>query len=176
MSLNLEHHFLVAMPEMDDPYFNHAVVYIIQHDSNGALGLVVNKPVATLLTDVAQKMGVSFPSTHRNDTAYYGGPVSRNQALILSRHTGDDDTSYSGHGLSVSGSPAHLSQLMTDDKSEFILCLGYTGWGPGQMESELEDHVWIACPADNAILFHQKDAEKRDLALKKMGINPAFLK
>lgn len=176
MSLNLEHHFLVAMPEMDDPYFNHAVIYIIQHDVGGALGLVVNKPVATPLTEVAKQMGIDLTQMPRNDTTYYGGPVSRNQALVLSRQIEDDVTSYSGHGLSVTGSPAHLEALIAGAQDDFLLCLGYTGWGPGQIELELEDQVWIACPADIDILFHPIDAHKRDLILKKMGINPAFLK
>lgn len=176
MSLNLEHHFLVAMPGMDDPYFNHAVVYIIQHDVQGALGLVVNKPVATSLSDVAKQMGVTLAQKPKQDTTYYGGPVSRNQALVLSRQIEDDVASYSGFGLSVTGSPAHLAGLMDSANSDFLLCLGYTGWGPGQLEAELEDQVWIACPADIDILFHTDNAGKRDMVLKKMGINPAFLK
>lgn len=177
MSFNLEHHFLIAMPEMDDPYFNQALVYIIQHDADGAVGLIVNKPVGTTLHETALQLGLSNRDTVRDGYAHYGGPVSRNQALILSTELRDDASSYSGHGVSVSGSREQLENLLTLPESiKFLLCMGYTGWSSGQIEAELEDQVWIASPATIDILFHPKASEKRAMALQTLGINPAFLK
>ncbi len=177
MSFNLEHHFLIAMPEMDDPYFGHALVYIIQHDEDGAVGLIVNKPVGTTLHETAEQMGLTLTGGVRDGHANYGGPVSRNQALILSSELPDDASSYSGHGVSVSGSRQQLENLLTTKEPiAFLLCMGYAGWQAGQIEAELEEQVWIASPASIEILFHPRAAEKRALALQALGINPAFLK
>ncbi|WP_428240992.1 YqgE/AlgH family protein [Gynuella sp.] len=173
--LNLSHYFLLAMPDMQDPYFARSVVYILEHDSNGAFGLIVNKPVATKISEVVEQLDITVPEDWQDRPVLYGGPVSTEQGFVLFE-TEENNSQISGSNkVAITTSIDTLNTIMHIDNQQFLLCMGYAGWGPGQLEHELQENGWLTVEADLQILFKTPTDNKYNQALKKLGIDPAMM-
>ena len=169
-SARLAGQLLVATSEMGDPRFFHAVIYMIQHDAGGAMGLLVNRPVATvslarLLADVgADTTGVSGTIRVR-----LGGPVEVSRGAVL--HTAEyaaKETLRVTSLVSVTWEPEVLRAIASGTgPRRSLFALGYAGWGPGQLEAEITAGAWIAVPADEELVFGDDDEGKWEQAISK---------
>ena len=171
---------LIAMPGIGDPRFERAVVFLCAHDEEHAIGLAVNRPVDGLTLDsLFEKIGIAPPLRRLADEAVLmGGPVERERGFVL--HTDDyllDDVSMpvmSGLALTTT---KEVLQAMGGDAAprRALLALGYAGWGPGQLEREVRENVWLVCDPDEALIFDDDHDHKWSRALEKLGISAAML-
>ncbi len=169
----LEGRFLVASPTMSDPYFAETVIYMIQHDANGAMGLVVNRPVGAVpYADMLDNLGIEAGEESGQFQIYGGGPVERGSLFIL--HTADVVTKASQalkSALMLSSDPGILRRIaMGEGPRSYLVVLGYAGWGPGQLETELDRGGWESVEFDEKILFDMADEIKWERALQQQEI------
>lgn len=176
-STNLKHHFLLAMPQLNDPWFGGGLCYICEHNEQGAMGIVVNKPHNMVLADVFNELKISA-AYRKQLPVYNGGPVSQEQGFILYRA----DAPAAGASLPVadniylSTSREILEELARGTGPvDVMVCLGYAGWEPGQLEKEIIENSWLTVPADGDIMFHLTPAEKLQAAARLLGIDLAML-
>ena len=154
---------LVATPEMKDPRFAESVIYMVKHDSKGAMGLAVNKPLAkTELNELLRGFGVEAKNLKREITIHYGGPVSTRQGFLL--HSDDffvAATNKIANGIAISTDSEMLEALARGyAPRQSLFMLGYAGWAPGQLEAELKMNSWYVIPSDKALIFSD-DADKK---------------
>jgi len=171
---------LIAMPGIGDPRFERAVVFLCTHDDEHAVGLAVNRPVdGLMLSELLEKIGVEPPVRRVADEAVLvGGPVERERGFVL--HT--DDYLIEGvsvpvmEGLALTTTRDVLEVMGgTQGPRKAILALGYAGWGPGQLDREVRESVWLVCDPDEVLLFGDDHEHKWSHALEKLGISPAML-
>lgn len=154
---------LVAAEEMADPRFAESVIYMVRHDAQGALGLVVNRPLAQgPLNDLLKGFGVEAKNPKREIIIHYGGPVSSRQGFVL--HSDDvvlESSKKVKDGIAMT-SDTKLLEAMAQGKGpqQALFMLGYAGWGPGQLEAEIQAEAWFAIPGDKSLIFG-KDAESK---------------
>lgn len=178
MSLNLTHQFLIAMPEMGDPIFAGTVTYILQHDEQGALGLIINRPLNLSLGEVFESAGIeSYQPEVADVPVYHGGPVSSEQGFILHPHT---ERSWQGslsneHLVMTTSRDLFDAIAEGDGPSQFLFCLGYSGWSAGQLENELKENAWLTVDADHGIIFGEDESEKYQQALNHLGVDLSML-
>ena len=169
-------HFLIAMPELRDPNFNRTVTLICQHDENGALGVVINRPLDHLtLKDVFNQLDLSTLTSESTakSPVYYGGPVQQELGLVLHEEVGDwGSTLVIGDDLGLTSSRDVLESLSrSDGPSHSLMTLGYAGWGKGQLEQEMQENAWLSVEADCEILFSVPAQQRWTAAASKIGIN-----
>lgn len=148
--------FLIAAPEMSDPRFYHAVVLIVQHDSGGAFGLIVNRPIEDEpLAKLLQELGQNTDGASGTIAIYAGGPVESDIGFVLhSAEYKQPETMAIDNDLAVTSSPAVLRDIATQHgPRKYIFAFGYAGWGPGQLENELAQRVWFTALGDAKLLF-----------------------
>jgi len=170
---------LIAMPGIDDPRFERAVLYVCDHNDEHAMGLAVNRPVEGLtVPDLLSRLGVESEIRLPDDLVLMGGPVERERGFVL--HT--DDYVSEGSSLQVGGGVALtatrevLQALASDTRPRrSLLALGYAGWGPGQLEQEVRDNVWLVGDPDETLLFGDDHEHKWSRALERIGISAASL-
>lgn len=165
--------FLVSTPQMPDPRFEEQVIYICAHSNEGAMGLAINKPnSAFTLAEVLQGADLPIPELEL-PPVYVGGPVELESAFILYRS--DYSTEYQlevTSTISLSRETKVLEDIAIGRGPEsYLFLLGYTGWGPGQLERELVDDGWLTVPADDNIIFVLPDDEKWKAAAMQYGID-----
>lgn len=164
---------LVATPEMRDPRFAEAVIYMVKHNTEGAMGLVINRPLAKgPLKDLLQSFGVENEDAEGEIIIHYGGPVSANAGFVL--HSDDvmlDDSERVRDGIAVTVN-AKIIEAMAHGKGprQSLVLLGYAGWAPGQLEGELEAGAWHVVPADKTIVFGQEADKKWQQAMDRRRI------
>ncbi len=151
--------FLVATPSLRDPNFRQTVVLLCEHGSQGALGVVVNRPTAIHLSEALPQVPVLEGQRH---LLFSGGPVQPNHILILLR-TGQvpDNTHHVFDGVYMGGDMAALEKIMMvpSGAAAFRAYVGYSGWSPGQLENEMKTGSWITLPADPSLVF-EKDPHR----------------
>ncbi len=165
--------FLVSTPQMPDPRFEEQVIYICAHSSEGAMGLAINKPnSAFTLAEVLQGADLPIPDIEL-PLVYVGGPVELESACILYRS--DYSTEYQLEvtpTISLSRETKVLEDIAKGrGPGSYLFLLGYTGWGPGQLERELVDDGWLTVPGDDNIIFNLPDDEKWKAAAMQYGID-----
>ena len=154
---------LVATEEMTDPRFAESVIYMVNHDAQGALGLVINRPLAKgPLDDLLKGFGVEAKNPKGEIIIHYGGPVSSSQGFLL--HSDDvllESSTKVKDGIAMT-SDTKLLEAMAQGKGprQVLVMLGYAGWGPGQLEAETQADSWFAIPGDKSLIFG-KDAERK---------------
>lgn len=170
---------LVAMPGMGDPRFETSVVFLCAYSDEGAMGLIVNKTVPDIvLDDVLDQLEIGRGAGSAGIHVHFGGPVEGGRGFVL--HSGD----YEGSGGTLSvdddfGMTATKDILVDiangDGPHKALTALGYAGWGPGQLEGELQENAWLMVEADAAIVFDGDNDSKWSRALRKLGIDPSVL-
>ena len=166
--------FLLAMPNllMAGDYFRDTITYVCDHNEKGAMGLVVNRPLTLTVADVLQQL--ELPNTADVEAVVLeGGPVQRNAALIL--HSDDVRVEQSvevGNGLALTAEVDMLAAIgRGQGPSQFIVALGYAGWGSGQLEGELEANTWLTCEGSKSLIFEVPFEERVETAAKTVGID-----
>lgn len=167
---------LVASPQLSDPNFDHSVVYMIQHDRDGAMGLVVNRVMATgPMGELLKSFGLESdgPINGHQVRLHYGGPVDPGSSFVLhSRDYHSSSTIELEGGVAVTDSNEVLRDLAAGKgPAKSLLTLGYAGWGAGQLEREITTGSWVVVDPDPAILFDDRDDTKWQRALTRHGVD-----
>lgn len=176
---DLSGQLLIAMPGMGDPRFAQSVVYICAHSEEGAMGLIINKPAPEVrFADLLEQLEIGKPRPGQDIRVHFGGPVETGRGFVL--HSTDYLT---GQGtMKVSDSIALTATLDVLEEiasgtgpARSLMALGYSGWGPGQLESEIAQNGWLTVPASDDIVFGRANEHKWTAALKALGVDPLTL-
>ncbi|MEW6443355.1 MAG: YqgE/AlgH family protein [bacterium] len=166
--------FLIAVPQLLDPNFYHAVVLLIEHTNEGAMGLTINHPLERSIKSLYDQMGRPW---FGDDKAFLmrGGPVQPEQAWILHGPGCPTGATYRvTDGIYLNTSLDALDAL-SKGRLPFRFMVGYAGWGPGQLDREIQEGAWILSETDSALVFETPAESVWDLSLRNMGIDPAML-
>lgn len=172
--MNLTHHFLIAMPNMGDPRFAGAVVYIHEHDEQGALGFIVNQPAGVELGAVFDSVSIKSPLAEpAKRPVYVGGPLATEQGFVLHAPTERNWEHSDDNGLLLVTNSQDILHSMADDTvgCDYLFCLGYAGWAGGQVEDELKANDWLSIPASSSVVFNSDNEAKYEQALNILGIS-----
>ncbi|HWS76040.1 MAG TPA: YqgE/AlgH family protein [Quisquiliibacterium sp.] len=175
---NLKNHFLVAMPGMADPNFGGSVVYIADHSDKGALGLLINRPMDLDLNALFERIDLSLQDASIGDSpVFYGGPVQTDRGFVLHRPVGSwSSTLQVTDEVALTSSKDVLEAVAAGGgPRQLLVTLGYSGWGPGQLEEEIARNAWLTAPADAGLLFDVPVDQRLSRAFGLLGIDPAFL-
>ena len=169
---------LVAMPQMQDPRFIHAVMYICGHDENGAMGLIINKMIDKVkLSDLLTQMGIQSNTKSTEIPIYFGGPMEMGRGFVL--HSSDyvhEGSIVISEGIALSATLDILAMIADDNGPKHQLCLlGYAGWSRGQLEAELQQNSWLPVPANTDIIFHNRIEDKWRQSIQTIGFAPEDL-
>ncbi len=162
---------LVASPQMRDPNFERAVVLLVQHTAQGALGLVINRAAHVRIGEVVQHLDLPGTAEPLQRPALWGGPVERGAGFVV--YKGLAPEGWKAGNMAVSPSRERLAALVGAG-AEFQLCLGYAGWGPGQLDKEVAQGSWVLVEARADLVFEAPLADRYDRALALLGV-PAEL-
>lgn len=173
---------LLAMPSMGDPRFHRAVIFICEHDENGAMGLVVNHALSGIeFTELVKQLKIESDIMVNFDAldlpVMCGGPVETARGFLL--HSGDfirPDTMPVNQGYGVTGTIDALREVANGNRPKGLLfILGYAGWDAGQLESEIQQNIWLVTEPDPELIFTGEPDEKWTKAVRQMGIDPGRL-
>ena len=169
---------LVAMPQMEDRRFARSVILMCAHNQEGAMGLVVNKLIDQLtMPELLEQLGVASEGLTGKQRIHFGGPVESGRGFVL--HSAD----YVEHSTLVIADTMALTATLDilraigggGGPQRSLLALGYAGWGPGQLDAEIQANGWLNVDADDDIVFGSRLADKWDRALAKLGVHPLTL-
>jgi len=182
----LDGQMLIASPAMQDERFARSVVYMCAHSSEGAMGIVVNRPAGNIsFPDLLVKLDIipradviRLPSRAGDVTVLKGGPVETERGFVL--HSADffieNSTLPIDEGICLTATLDILKAIARGDgPASAILALGYAGWAPGQLENEMQQNGWLHCSADRELIFGTEINAKYERAMQKIGIRPGML-
>ncbi len=169
---------LIAMPSMQDPHFAHAVICVCAHTREGAMGILLNRPIANLsFDDLLKQLSLQPVPPQRRIRMHSGGPVDGSRGFVL--HTADwtsDQSLQVTEDLALTASVDILKAIAEGGgPRQGILALGYAGWRPGQLEAEIQRNAWLSVPADEALVFGPEHEGKWRLAMAKLKVDPLLL-
>jgi putative transcriptional regulator len=175
---SLTNQFLIAMPGLEDPNFARTVTYICEHNAQGAMGIIVNRPINLCLGDMLDQLEIAVIRAEARDIPIYlGGPVQTDRGFVL--HSGDqtwDSTLQIAPEINVTTSKDILEAIAQGKGPAYVLvALGYAGWIGGQIEQEMGTNNWLSGPATSKILFSTPTEQRWRAAAQVLGINMDFL-
>jgi len=175
-TVNLTHNFLIAMPGMVDPNFNGTLTYICDHSEQGALGVVVNRPIDLDLSTLFEQIGLSLPEPLHDKIVYFGGPVQTERGFVLHTPQTFSSTLTVNDAVSLTTSKDILEAVSQGTGPEkFMVSLGYAGWAAGQLEEEIKQNAWLSVAASPQVIFDLAPEERLPAAMKLLGIDFASL-
>ncbi len=177
-SINLTHHFLIAMPSMADPYFAKSLTYVCEHNDRGALGVVVNRPIDMTLQALFERLSLTLKDRELSDAPiYFGGPVQTDRGFVLHEPAGNwQSTLKVGEAVGLTTSKDILEAVgRGEGPAKILVTLGYAGWAAGQLEHELGQNAWLTVAAQDAIIFDLPWEERLPAAMELLGIDYARL-
>jgi len=177
--MDLTGQLLIAMPGMGDARFDRSVVLICSYSDEGAMGLILNKPMPNMtMRDVFERLEMTVTSGPADVQVHIGGPVQTERGFFLhcdgTRTTGEPMTIPGGYMLSATQGVLRDTGL-GDGPDPFVFALGYSGWGPGQLDHEISQNGWLTAPARADLVFAGDDDALWEAALRSIGINPVSL-
>lgn len=174
--LDLSHHFLIAMPSLQDSWFARAVIYLIEHNENGATGVMINRPLPDFtLKGLLAEVEIADTPMVADQDMMLGGPVAVEQVFLLHPQ---QTWQHGIHNqwLSLTASRDALTSVAAGQGPAPILpIVGYAGWDAGQLEQEIADNAWLTVAADDKIIFQTDYAQRYDAAIRLLGFDPAWL-
>lgn len=177
-SANLSNHFLIAMPSMSDPNFRRTVTLICEHNAEGALGIVINRPRPMRLREVLEQLELQAAADAVNEREVLeGGPVQPERGFVLHDGTSDwESTLRVAPGLSVTTSRDVLQAMAAGaGPDRALVALGYAGWDAGQLEEEMRANAWLSVAADSAIIFDTPYEKRWEHAARLLGVDLSLL-
>lgn len=170
----LKHHFLIAMPTLIDSFFYHSVVYLCEHDEDGAMGLIINRPTRIMMRELLNHLQITNNSEWANNTAVlFGGPVQKDQGMVI--HDGGErwkNTLKITDETFLTTSSDILESLGTDKgPPNSIVTLGYAAWEAGQLEQEIAENSWLTVAATPELLYQIRAEDRWQAAAKLLGID-----
>ena len=178
LETDLTGHFLIAMPALKDNNFSHTVTYICEHNENGTLGITINRPSDFNLAEMLEQLSIESktPATGLR-SIFIGGPVHQDRGFVLHTPIGNWESSlHVNESIAVTTSRDILQAIAVGNgPDDCIIALGYSGWAPGQLESEISDNAWLNCPANQQILFHTPVQNIWQEAASLLGVDLTLL-
>lgn len=171
---SLRNQFLIAMPALADPNFSRTVTLICEHNNDGAMGIVINRPLDITMSEVLVQLSISeFQPGLDEQRVLQGGPVQESAGFVLHQPLGQWEADLEiDHDLGISASKDILQAIASGKGPErWLLALGYAGWGPGQLESEIKENAWLNGPADRDILFALPLEQRWHAAAEHLGVD-----
>ena len=170
---NLKGHFLIAMPSLGDPNFSKTVTYMCDHNEEGAMGLVINRPLDLEFSSLLEHLHISDTrSQHDYVPIYQGGPVQTERGFVLHQGIGQwEATMQVAPDIGVTLSQDIIEAIaLGQGPEQYLIILGYAGWGPGQLEMELAQNAWLNGPADPAIIFGTPIEQRWTASASHLGV------
>ena len=174
----LDGKLLVAMPSMGDPRFKKAVILLCAHSESGAMGILLNRSLDALsFDDLLEQLDIPKAEEARHIKIHFGGPVDTERGFVV--HSTDllyDTTLVIGDDMALTATIDMLKTIADGSGPESsFLALGYSGWGPGQLEQEIQENGWLVVDPDTDIVFGSELDSKWKIAINKLGIDPSLL-
>jgi putative transcriptional regulator len=181
-TVSLANHFLIAMPAMVDPNFSRTLTYVCEHNEDGAIGIIVNRPMDMNLAGLFDRVSIPLEDeqagTRFGQTpVYFGGPVQTDRGFVLHRPAGQWQSSLNISDRIALTSSRDILQSMgsTGEPSDVLVSLGYAGWTAGQLEWELSQNAWLTVEADVGIIFYVPPEQRLPAAMQLLGVDFANL-
>jgi putative transcriptional regulator len=176
--MDLTDNFLIAMPSLEDPNFHGTVTYLCAHNEDGAMGIVINRPLAIRLGEVLAHLKIEVRDDEvREAPVLQGGPVQTERGFVIHEPCGTWDSVLKiSDAIAVATSHDILHSLAKGDgPNRAVVALGYAGWGAGQLEREVLDNAWLSAPADSNIIFDVAATDRWSAATRALGVDPQRL-
>lgn len=176
-SFSLANHFLIAMPDMQDQFFRESVVYICEHNADGAMGIIVNKPSPIMMDLLFDAAKTPTPERFHGQWVLMGGPIQVDRGFLVHTPTGSWESSLLvTDDIAMTTSRDIIIGLTQDNEvNKALATIGYSSWSAGQLEQELAANSWLSVPADMKVLFDIPYKQRYQAALKLLNINVANL-
>jgi putative transcriptional regulator len=170
---SLKNQFLLAMPGLSGGYFGDTVTYLCEHNDDGAMGLVINRPSPLTLVELLGQLGIDAGNVSPEVMVMDGGPVARERGFILHSDDRRFDVSMAlADGIMLTAAREVLEAIAAGDgPADYLVALGYAGWDAGQLEQEILDNAWLSCPADADVVFHEPFDNRVNKAAAVLGID-----
>ena len=175
---SLKNYFLLALPGLNDPNFAESVVYICEHNADGAMGLIINQQLDIPVKAIFDQLELSYLDECGSSLIFDGGPVQRDRGFILHSSVEQqwESTVAIGEDISLTASKDILTDIaLGKGPTNALITLGYSSWEAGQLEQELTQNSWLTIPADSAIIFHTDCAKRAGAAASTIGLDLAML-
>jgi putative transcriptional regulator len=176
--IDLTNHFLIAMPAMTDPFFAKSLAYVCEHNEEGAMGIVVNRPISLTMSELFAQINMPLTQPELEDLpVHFGGPVQTDRGFVLHESGGEwQSTMHVNERVSLTTSKDILQAVGEGNGPRHMLVtLGYAGWSEGQLEQELAANAWLSVPATEHILFDLPAEERLPAAMALLGVDYATL-
>ena len=170
----LTNHFLIATPTLADPHFSHTVTYLCEHNREGAMGIVINRPLAFSVGEVLKHIEIPIEESNvLQQPIFIGGPIQRDRGFVIHQPPGNWEASLNvTDTIAVTSSRDILVSIAAGaGPRRSLVALGYAGWGAGQLEEELAGNTWLSGPADLRILFETPIDQRWHAAAMLLGVN-----
>lgn len=181
-TVNLANHFLIAMPAMADPNFSRTLTYVCEHNAEGALGIIINRPIEMNVAALFDRVNIPLEAeSAKNELGelpvYFGGPVQTDRGFVLHRPKGQWHSTLSVTEEIGLTSSRDILQAMSESGApqDVVISLGYAGWSAGQLEWEISQNAWLTVAADSHILFDLPPEERLPAAMQLLGVDFANL-
>ena len=172
----LKNHFLIAMPALTDPYFKKSVVYLCEHDEQGAMGFIINFPVELTLQELLKNIETikHQPEPPLLNPVFLGGPLDMEHGFVLHSPAKDNEQSTRlNESLLMSNSNSLIASLGTENEPDnYIVALGYSSWDAGQLEEEMNSNHWLTVDCKNEIIFDIPPELRWEKSLEILGVTP----
>jgi putative transcriptional regulator len=171
---SLRDHFLLAMPTLTDAIFAHSITYLCQHNSDGAMGIVINHPLDLCLEEILEHLQLPARGRLREIPIMAGGPVHMDRGFVLHRrdsHSWEASLQVTDEITLTTSRDILVAMAAEEGPEDRLIALGYAGWGAGQLESEISDNSWLTLPADSGIIFDTPCHLRASAAAAKLGVD-----
>ena len=175
---SLKNHFLIALPSLREGIFAHSITYLCEHDEEGAMGLIINRPLDMSVDEVLEQLELKEHRHTHAEPVYAGGPVHTDRGFVLHRRGREqwDATLDVSSEISLTSSLDILDAIARDSgPQQSLIALGYAGWAPGQLDAEIQANGWLLVPADSQLVFGLDNQAKWQQAMAKLGIDLSLL-
>lgn len=177
-TVDLTGHFLIAMPSLADERFARSLTYICEHNEQGALGVIVNRPIEMNMAELFNQIGTPLTRPDlAQQTLYFGGPVETGRGFVLHEPVGEWQSTLTVNGkLGLTTSKDILDAIgESSGPDKMMVSLGYAGWGAGQLENELAQNAWLSVAADTQVIFDYPAQDRLLAAMRLLGVDFANL-
>ncbi len=182
-NVNLTGHFLIAMPAMTDPYFARSVTFICEHNQDGAMGVVINRPIDMKLESLFEQINLQLGNSPlAQNVVHFVGPVQIDRGFVLHQPAGDWDSTIAVHGDTALTTSKDILEAAAAGRGpdKMLVTLGYAGWAAGQLEEEMAQNAWLSVKPDSNqaqdnVIFDVPNEEKFAAAMALLGIDFAAL-
>lgn len=174
LTSNTQGQFLIAMPGLNCSVFSGSLIYMLEHNDEGAIGLIVNHPIAITTNDLLRQIDSNYTENRHPQHIFAGGPVATQRGFVLhhpGQHTWQNQTTLTDDFAVTVSADILEAMAKGDDVEEYMIVLGYSGWSPQQLEQELADNAWLTVAATPSYILSLQPEQRLNAAAKVLGID-----